>query len=144
MGQDAIIGMRLPDDVTAPDNDAYKLTVNDWEIRRGNVFFANYVNWSGVSADWNVGIARVADDGSLTLMGNESTTYLDPNYYQGFEFAVKGLAQGTYRIVPVSKRTTDQQWQTNVNPAISYVEAVVDADGQVSLTIHPIQQVEVT
>ncbi len=144
MGQDAIIGMRLPDDVTAPDNDAYKLTVNDWEIRRDNVFFANYVNWSGVSADWNVGIARVADDGSLALMGNESTTYLDPNYYQGFEFAVKGLAQGTYRIVPVSKRTTDQQWQTNVNPAISYVEAVVDADGQVSLTIHPIQQVEVT
>ena len=50
MGQDAIIGMRLPDDVTAPA-DAYRLTVNDWEIRRGNVFFANYVNWSSVNAD---------------------------------------------------------------------------------------------
>lgn len=144
MGQEAIIGMRLPDDVTAPSADAYKLTVNDWEIRRGNVFFANYVNWSGVTADWNVGIARVTPDGSLALMGNESTTRLDPNTYQGFEFTVKGLAQGTYRIVPVSKCTTDQQWQTHVNPDISYVEAQVDADGQVSLTIHPIQQVEVT
>ncbi len=144
MGQDAIIGMRLPDDVAAPTADAYKLTVNDWEIRRGNVFFANYVNWSGVTADWNVGIARVAPDGSLALMGNESTARLDPNTYQGFEFTVKGLAQGNYRIVPVSKRTTDQQWQTHVNPDISYVEAQVDADGQVSLTIHPIQQVEVS
>ena len=143
MGQDAIIGMRLPDDVTAPA-DAYKLTVNDWDIKRGNVFFANYVNWSGVDADWNVGIARVNADGSLSIMGNEATTHLNQNTYQGFEFAVKGLTQGTHRIVPVSKRTTDQQWQTHVNPDISYVEAIVDADGQATLTIHPIQQVEVT
>ncbi len=143
MGQDAIIGMRLPDDVTAP-TDVYKLTVNDWEIRSGHVFFANYVNWSGVSADWNVGIARVADDGSLVLLGNESTTHLDPNYYQGFEFTVKGLTQGTYRIVPVSKRTTDQQWQTHVNPDINYVGAEVDANGQVNLVIHPTEDVEMT
>ena len=142
MGQDAIIGMRLPDDVTTP-TDSYKLTVNDWEIKRGNVFFANYVNWSGVDADWNVGIARVNADGSLSLIGNEATTHLSQNTYIGFEFTVRGLAQGFHRIVPVSKRTTDQQWQTNVNPDISYVEAMVDADGQVSLTIHPIHQVEI-
>ena len=143
MGQDAIIGMRLPDDVVAPA-DAYRLTVNDWEIRRGNVFFANYVNWSGVNADWNVGIARVNDDGSLALVGKEATTHLDQNYYQGFEFAVNGLPQGTYRIVPVSKRTTDQQWQTHVNPEICYVEAEVDAEGQVNLVIKPIEKMEVT
>lgn len=143
MGQDAIIGMRLPDDVTAPA-DAYKLTVNDWEIRSSNVFFANYVNWSGVNADWNTGIARVTDDGSLVLVGKEATTHLSPNYYQGFEFTVKGLPQGSYRIVPVSKRTSDQQWQTHVNPDINYVEAEVDADGQVSLTIHPTEEVEIT
>ncbi|MBQ4223797.1 MAG: C10 family peptidase [Prevotella sp.] len=143
MGQDAIIGMRLPDDVTAPA-DAYRLTVNDWEIRRGNVFFANYVNWSSVNADWNVGIARVNDDGSLTLVAHEATVHLDQNYYQGFEFAVKDLPEGTSRIVPVSKRTTDQKWQTHVNPDISYVEAGVDASGQMRLVIHPIEQVELT
>lgn len=143
MGQDAIIGMRLPDELTAP-GDAYRLTVNDWEIRRGNVFFANYVNWSGISSDWNVGIARVSDDGTLVLLGNEATAHLDQNYYQGFEFAVKGLPQGTHRIVPVSKRTTDKQWQTHVNPDIRYVEAQVDDDGQLTLVIHPIEQVELT
>ena len=143
MGQDAIIGMRLPDDVTAP-SDAYQLTVNDWEIRRGNVFFANYVNWSGVNADWNVGIGRVTDDGSVVPMGNEATTHIDQNYYQGFEFVVSGLPQGIHRIVPISKRTTDSQWQTPVNPAIRYVEADVDADGYVSLVIHPMENVELT
>ena len=143
MGQDAIIGMRLPDEVTAP-TDAYQLTVNDWEIRRGNVFFANYVNWSGVNADWNVGIARVVGDGSIALLGNQATTHIDQNYYQGFEFSVNGLPQGTHRIVPVSKRTTDTQWQTPVNPAIQYVEADVDAEGQVSLVIHPVENVELT
>ena len=40
MGQDAIIGMQRPDDVPAPEV-LLQLTVNDWEIRQGNVFFAN-------------------------------------------------------------------------------------------------------
>ena len=143
MGQDAIIGMRLPDDLEA-QTDGYKLTVNDWEIRNGNTFFANYVNWSGIDADWNVGIGRVDDDGSIVLLGSAQTVHLNQNYYHSAEFVVRGLEEGTYRIIPVSKRASDQQWQTHVNPDISYVEAVVDADRQVSLVIHPIENVEVT
>lgn len=143
MGQDAIIGMRLPDDVASP-SDGYKLTVNDWEIRHGNTFFANYVNWSGVDADWNIGIGRIGDDGTIHLVGSSQTVRINQNFFSSNEFVVRGLGEGTYRIVPISKRTVDQQWQVHVNPFISYVQADVDADGQVSLTIHPVEDVEVT
>lgn len=143
MGQDAIIGMRLPDEVTA-EAEGYKLTVNDWEIRNGNTFFANYVNWSGVDGDWNIGIGRVEDDGTLSLLGHYQTVNLGQNYYLSCEFVVRGLEEGSHRLVPVSKRTVDKKWQTHVNPAIRYVQADVEADGKVSLTIHPIEDVELT
>ncbi len=142
MGQDAIIGMNLPDETASPAV-AFKLTVNDWEIRNGDTFFANYVNWSGVSADWNMGIAKVSDDGGLVLVGNAVSVYLNPNYYMGWEFAVRDLAEGSHRIVPVSKRSSDTEWQADVNPAIRFVQADVDAEGGVSLVIHPIEEVEV-
>ncbi len=143
MGQDAIIGLRLPDEVDSPA-EPYKLTVNDWEIRNGNVFFANYVNWSGVNADWNIGIGRMDEDGKIYVVGSYMTAHINTDTFVGQEFVVRGLPEGTYRIVPVSKRTDDREWQTHVNPAIRYVEANVNADGAVTLTIHPIEMVEVT
>ena len=143
MGQDAIIGMRLPDDEQAPAK-TYQLTVNDWEIRNGNTFFGNYINWSGVSADWNTGIGYLNEEGSMVLVGSYQTAQLSQDFYVGHEFTVRGLKEGTYHIVPVSKRTTDRVWQTQVNPDIRYVLAVVDADGHVSLEIHPIEDVAMT
>ena len=142
MGQEAVI-LRLPDEVAA-EPVAPRLSVNDWEIRGGDSFFANYVNWSGQSADWNVGIAQVGADGSLSLVGSYNTVHLDANYYSGQTFPVRGLAQGAYRIVPVSKRTADRVWQCDVNPDIRYVLAEVDAQGAVTLSIHPVEEVEVT
>jgi hypothetical protein len=118
--------------------------VNDWEIKKGNTFFANYINWSGIDADWNMGIGVVADDGTITTLGNIQTIRLNQNYYVSCEFVVRGLAEGTYRIVPISKRTVDQQWRTNVNPFISYIQANVDVNRQVTLSLHPVENVEVT
>jgi len=143
MGQDAIIGMRLPDDVTAPAT-AYRLTVNDWEIRNGNTFFANYVNWSGVTADWNMGIGYVGDNGEMVIVGSYQTQQLSPNTYVGREFVVRGLSAGTYHLVPVSKRASDRVWQTHVNPDITYILAEVDADGNVKLSKHPIENITMT
>jgi len=143
MGQDAIIGMRLPDDVDAPEA-SYQLTVNDWEIRYGNTFFANYVNWSGVSADWNMGIGYINDDGNIVLVGSYKTQQLSTNYYTGMEFPVRGLAEGMYHIVPVSKRSTDREWQMGVNPEITYILANVGANGNVQLEKHPIETISMT
>lgn len=143
MGQDAIIGMKLPDDEQAPGM-VYKLTVNDWEIRNGNTFFGNYINWTGVASSWNLGIGYVNEEGKIVQIGNYWTVQLNPNYYVGNEFVVSGLKEGTYHIVPISRRATDREWQTHVNPDITYVKADVDAQGNVTLQIHPIEDITMT
>ncbi len=142
MGQEAIIGLQLPDDVPAP-SEGYRLTVNDWQIIDGHYFSANYVNWSGVNADWQCGLGYRGDDGSIVVLGQFSR-HIDVNYYSNCVFDVSGIDKDGLRIFPISKRTVDQQWQTHVNPDISYILAEVGDDGQVSLSIHPIEDVEVT
>ena len=140
MGQEAIIGLRLPDDERAPTVQP-RLTVNDWELRGNNRFFANYVNWSGVSASWDTGIAYVGDDGSFKLIGAKQTDQLNDGYYVGKEFEVRGLSPGTYHMVPVSKRSSQRVWQSDVNPAIVYILVTVDEEGNVSLEKHPIEAI---
>ena len=136
MGQDAIIGMRRPDDSKADEEDTpqyrYQLTVNDWELRGTNRFFANYINWSGVAATWNMGIGYVDEEGTLTVVGNYSTQQLNQNYYTSQEFTVRGLAEGVYHIVPISKRSSDTAWRTNMSPELRYVYVEVDAGGNVT------------
>lgn len=143
MGQDAIIGLRLPDDIDAPQEQP-KLTVNDWEIRSGNKFFANYVNWSGVSTQWDMAIGYVNKDGDIVPIGNKQSNQLGTNYYVGLEFTISGLEPGTYHIVPISKRSAVQDWQTHVNPDIRYLQAEVAENGDMTLSLHPVEDVTVT
>ncbi len=142
MGQEAII-LRLPDDVTA-EKPQPRLTVNDWEIRQGNKFFANYINWTGAAAMWDAGIGYVTEEGALQPIGRHETVQLNDGYYMGFEFPVEGLEEGTYRIVPISKRSSAKQWQTHVNPTLTCIEAVVDGDGTVSLSQHPVEDIAIS
>ena len=131
MGQDCIMGMKRPDDIKDTPPSRHSLTANDWEIRDGNKFFANYVNWTGVSATWNMGIGYINDKGELTLIGSYASNQISPNYYVGHEFTVQGLKEGVYRIVPISKRSTDTKWVCHVCPDRNYVYTEVDANGQV-------------
>ena len=143
MGQEAII-LRLPDDERAPAQEPH-LTINDWELRNGGrSFFANFVNWSGVSATWNAGIAEILDDGSLQLIGNSRQVQLDVNTYYGFEFSFNGLSEGTHRVVPVSKRTVSTLWQKDIDKN-KYVLVEVDANRQViNASLRPIEDIAVT
>jgi len=149
MGQDAIIGMKRPDGQKADEEDTpqyrYKLTANDWELRDANKFFANYINWSGVSANWNMGIGYVNEEGRLTAIGNYATVQLNQNYYVGLEFTVSGLPEGNYHIVPISKRATDTAWRTNMSPELRYVYTEVDADGNFTkMEMRPVANIAMT
>lgn len=149
MGQDAIIGMKRPDGITADESETpqsrYKLTANDWELRSGNKFFANFVNWSGVAATWNMGLGYVNDEGKLTLIGSYNTSQINQNYYVGQEFVVRGLSEGAYHVVPISKRSTDTSWRTDVCPDVHYVLVEVDADGNVTkMEIRPVDAITMT
>lgn len=144
MGQEAII-LRLPDDEKAATVQP-RLNINDWELRNGGrTFFANFVNWSGVSTTWDAAIAEVLSDGTLQLIGSSRQFQLSPNYFIGAEFAITGLEEGIHRVVPVSKRSVTSEWLTHVPTSINYIEVEVNANRQVvSARIHPIEDVEVS
>ena len=149
MGQDAIIGMKRPDGVDADEGDRpqarYRLSANDWEIRGTNRFFCNFVNWSGISATWDMGIGYADEEDGLTLIGNYATAQISQNYYSGQEFTVRGLAQGIYHIVPICKRSTETVWRTNMSPALRYVYTEVDANGNVTkMEIRPLVNIALT
>ena len=162
MGQEAIISLRLPDDDKSPTRQP-RLTVNDWELRSSDTFFANYVNWTGINTSWDMGLGYIDYDpdgepaasyavpgapsaGRTTIVpiGSKATVQLNDQTYSSQTFTVSGLAPGTYHIVPISKRSSVAEWQTHVNPDIRYVLATVSDDGQVKLEMRPIQEVEVT
>lgn len=146
MGQDCIIGMKRPDGIKDTPPSRHRLSANDWEIRGGNKFFANYVNWTGITANWNMGIGYVNDEGELTVIGSYATTQISPNYYSSQEFSVQGLKEGVYRIVPISKRSTDTKWVCHVCPDRNYVYTEVNANGQVvKMEIRPTEDfIEIT
>ena len=141
MGQDCIIGMKRPDGIKDNPPSRHRLSANDWEIRGTNKIFANFVNWTGISASWNTGIGYVNDEGGLTLIGSYMTDQINPNYYVGHEFTVRGLQKGTYRIVPISKRSTDATWICHVCPERNYIYTEVDENGQVvKMEIRPTEE----
>ena len=143
MGQEAIIGMQLPDDIKA-DPVQPCLTANDWELRPGNVFFANFVNWTGINTTWDMGIGYADADGNIVPIGNKATAQINANYYSGQSFTITGLPAGTYHVVPISKRASTNNWLSHVNPDIRYVLVTVDDSGQTTVELRPIESIEVT
>ena len=50
-------------------------------------------------------------------------------------FPIKGkLTEGTYRLSPASKPTRSSEWRPKYDMRSQYIEAVVTADGNVTLT----------
>ena len=136
MGQDAIIGMKRPDGEKADEKDTpqyrYRLSVDTWELKGTDRFAAHYVNWSGVSATWQMGVGYFNEEGQLTLIGSYNSAQLSQNYWVGIESVIRGLKQGTYHVVPVSKRSTDATWRTDVCPDVHYILVEVDEAGNVT------------
>ena len=142
MGQEAIIGMCLPDNVVA-DEQQPVLNANDWAVRNGNTFFTNFVNWTGIDTSFDMGIAIVKDDGSLQILSS-FTQHLSVNTFVGHEFLINNLSEGSYRLVPVSKRSSLTKWQTHLSPQVYYILAQVDTNGSVTLGIMPQQNITMT
>lgn len=149
MGQDAIIGMKLPDNIPAPPApaDTYGLSINDTQID-GNVITSNFVNWTGANRNYSLGIGVLQDDGTLTPVGNvynngmvtvdqTVTKYIYVNTYIHQGFSVTGLTKGSYKIVPMCKLLYPAgNWQTSFDTRYYYIIADVDDNGNATLSFH--------
>ena len=91
---------------------------------------------------FDYGIGDIDGAGHITPLIYDTSEELQYNYGYNNNITLSdyGLEPGTYHLVAISKTTDSDEWlspsQTNPN---NYIEAVIDASGNVTLTAHPVQ-----
>jgi len=111
----------------------------------GNEITSSYYSQVEGKNTFDIGLGYIKSDGSIQPIEGYTTQELDYHYGSaGWPFPVKGLSDGTYKILPVSKLSSDAEWKSSVNPRKSYVLATVKG-GDVSLQlIQPVIDFHVT
>lgn len=131
MSQRALFNLRLPDNIKAEPT--ARCTINDVTVN-GSIIKGNWVNWTGSDATFNTGIVKLNDDGTYSLVGSPVTATISNNTYQTKSFSVKGkLSEGTHYLSPASKLATAKVWRPQYNMRSEYIEATVDAEGNITL-----------
>lgn len=131
MSQRALFNLRLPDNNSA---DTY-LFMKDVSVS-GTSIKSTFENRTGATGTFNVGVVRIAEDGTTALVGtSQLISSMAANTSQTKTFPIKGkLPEGTYKLSPASKPSRSSVWRPKYNMQSQYIEAVVDADGAVTLT----------
>jgi hypothetical protein len=139
MGQDAILGVNYPDDVpasnTSINDDA--LTSNDVTLDGRNIT-TNFINWTGSTGDFSTGIGYIDANGAIVPVNVCSETdHLEINHYRTplRSYWIPKLPVGTYKIVPISKRTTSNEWKTSFNVNKQYFLYNVTASSPLTYTL---------
>lgn len=131
MSQRALFNLRLPDSNSA---DTY-LFIRDVSVS-GTSIRATFENRTTGAGSFNTGIVRLDDEGTPVLVGSsQSISSMTVNSSATKTFPIKGkLTEGTYRLSPASKAIRNTVWRPKYDMRSQYIEAVVDADGNVTLT----------
>ena len=135
MSQRALFNLRLPDNNNA---DTY-LFIKDVAVTNTTStkrIRATFENRTGATGSFNTGIVKQEEDGSYSLVGNQqSISGMETNTSQTKTFDIKGkLTEGTYRLSPASKPSRGTVWRPKFNLRNHYIEAVVDSEGNLTLT----------
>ena len=140
-GQAAVIGLRRPDNIKA---NTY-LSISDVGVS-GTTARATFKNETGASGRFHVGILRIDEDGNYALVGTKQTiTGIADGVSQSKSFSLSGkLPEGTYKLSPASKPTTNEEWKPLYNMRDQYIEAVVDAEGKTTLRlVEPVYDISI-
>jgi hypothetical protein len=132
MDEVAFIGMQ-PANGIASDNEGTQMNVSNISVS-GSKVSCNYANRTDYDLTFNMGIAYVANDGTLVPIGSPNTAKVNSGSSTTKSFTVSELAAGTYRIVPISKVSTGSDWRTMLDINNEYIKAVVSTSGSVTLT----------
>ena len=132
MSQRALFNLRLPDNNSA---DTY-LFIKDVSTVGNISIRATFENRTGASGSFNAGIVRIDENGDTVLVGTQVTlSSMENNTSQTKSFTIKNkLTEGTYKLSPASKAPRNKSWRPKYNMRNHYIEAVVDASGNLTLT----------
>ncbi len=117
------------------------LTWSDIALSGATGISLTFTNATGVSRSFDYGLAWVGADGSLTLIGDASTTeeLADKSTFTPTLNVPTTHAAGMYKVVPVSRVLGTDAWIATKNPSIFYVEVVYPyAESAPTLTLHPV------
>ncbi|MBO4549976.1 MAG: C10 family peptidase, partial [Bacteroidaceae bacterium] len=135
MSQRALFNLRLPDTNNADtylfikDVSVVGNTTDNASIRAG------FENRTGATGTFNTAIVKLDEDGGLSVVGSQKTiSGMTNNTTQSKTFLIAGeLTEGTYKLSPASKPSKGTEWRPKYNLRNHYIEAVVDANGVVTL-----------
>ena len=139
MGQDAILGVNFPDGIPSSNasinDDA--LTTSDISISGRNIT-VNFINWTGTAGDFYTGIGYIDTNGAIVPINVRSETdHLEINHYMTplRSYWTPKMPVGTYKIVPISKRTTSDGWKTSFNVNKQYFLYNVTSSSPLTYTL---------
>lgn len=143
MGQRAMFNLRLPDNVKVEKST--RLTINDINIS-GTTISGTFINWTGSTNSFNVGIVKLNDDNTVSLVGSsQSISNFSVNTYQVKTFSIKGRLQpGTYHLSPASKLSGNKIWRPELDLKREYILAEVDEDKNITLSmVKPVEDISI-
>ena len=148
MGQCAVFNMHKPDGIPAEVRGALLSTfptqpANYNVDNDAKTFFVSYCNWSGSANNFDMNVAIVDDEGNLKPFSTTRNLSFSINGVSHQTYSLADLSAGTYKIVPVSKLSTAAKWECDYNEDLYYVEVTVAANGTITHTLHPVEDVEV-
>ncbi len=143
--QGAIVGIQPPTGEPLRDK---VMTSDDLKVS-GKTVSAAFWNKTGGKVKFSAGFALLDADGSCGRVLKISVNELEVDNNGGYsrlscDLKTAGLPEGTHKIVPVSKETGGSgEWKPTVN-AITYFKVVVDVDGRITASAHPVRDFEAT
>lgn len=118
------------------------LTANIQSVQEQMMKYGAF-NFTDTVCKFNYGIGIVAQDGSLTLLGEEKTTgvLVHAHGFSSRNFTVptdSNFANTIKKIVPISRVDSTTTWCTSSAVDFEYVMATYDAQGVPHLTLYPV------
>ncbi len=138
--QNAVIGIQKP--VSEASKDTRHMESSKFTASQSRIT-ANFYNWTSGSGEFDFGYAYMNEDGSIGNIVKSKRQVYAPDKGTTFfslDLTSLSLANGTYRILPVSKLSSDDVWHRTLRSA--YAEIVVEGE-KFNITMHPVQKISV-
>ncbi|MBQ6203934.1 MAG: C10 family peptidase [Prevotella sp.] len=142
-GLNAVIGIQPKKEGTVTEE---VLVLNCEDMRRnGSSIQAAIFNRTGSGYRGSIRWAVLNTDGTFTLVdGNETSYgYSDPYKYVNLNPNTLTLADGTYRLVPVCKKSDETEWNLCTGYRQRYVDVTIEGGAVTTVDVHPVRYVKV-
>lgn len=142
--QKAIVGIQYGTEQQGEET-PIMLSTGNLRVNGQQVIFEAF-NMTGTTYSFHVGIGSMDEEGGITPVKYYLAEGLETGRgWYNYDVDVptdKTKAGQTLKIVPISKVSSTNTWYTGCNTDIHYWEAIYNADGEPTLTAHPITNLE--